>query len=52
MAYDVVHATWCMLHACTPQLLRDKSDVPSNFCLKLRKHIRTKRLEEVRVVWV
>jgi predicted ribosome quality control (RQC) complex YloA/Tae2 family protein len=27
---------------------RDKNDVPSVFCMKLRKHIRTKRLEEVR----
>lgn len=28
--------------------IRDKSSTPSGFTLKLRKHIRTKRLEEVR----
>lgn len=30
------------------QFLRDKSDSPSNFTLKLRKHLRTRRLEDVR----
>lgn len=34
------------------QLLRNKSDVPSNFTLKLRKHIRTRRLERVRQLGV
>jgi predicted ribosome quality control (RQC) complex YloA/Tae2 family protein len=34
------------------QLIRDKSDVPSNFTLKLRKHIRTRRLEAVRQLGV
>lgn len=29
-------------------LCRDKSNTPSGFTLKLRKHIRTKRLEDVR----
>lgn len=27
---------------------RDKSNTPSGFTLKLRKHIRTRRLEDVR----
>ena len=30
--------------------IRDKSNMPSGFSLKLRKHIRTKRVEEVRQV--
>lgn len=30
------------------QMLRDKSDTPSNFTLKLRKHLRTRRLDDVR----
>lgn len=46
-------------HACLPasarlparpgtrQVLRDKGDVPSNFTLKLRKHLRTRRCEAV-----
>ncbi len=34
------------------QVLRDKSDVPSNFSLKLRKHVRSKRLEAVRQLGV
>ena len=29
-------------------MLRDKSDTPSNFTLKLRKHLRTRRLDDVR----
>lgn len=29
-------------------LFRDKSNTPSGFTLKLRKHIRTRRLEDVR----
>lgn len=32
----------------TTAYLRDKSNTPSGFTLKLRKHIRTKRLEDVR----
>eukprot|EP00282_Hemiselmis_andersenii_P032768 CAMPEP_0169451756 /NCGR_PEP_ID=MMETSP1042-20121227/13868_1 /TAXON_ID=464988 /ORGANISM="Hemiselmis andersenii, Strain CCMP1180" /LENGTH=638 /DNA_ID=CAMNT_0009563691 /DNA_START=64 /DNA_END=1977 /DNA_ORIENTATION=- len=31
---------------------RDKAATPSGFCLKLRKHIRTKRVEEVRQLGV
>ncbi len=34
------------------QMLPEKGDVPSNFSLKLRKHIRTKRLEAVRQLGV
>lgn len=29
---------------------RDKSNTPSGFTLKLRKHIRTRRLEDVRQI--
>lgn len=32
----------------TTQYVRDKSNTPSGFTLKLRKHIRTRRLEDVR----
>lgn len=32
--------------------MQDRSDVPSNFTLKLRKHIRTRRLEAVRQLGV
>lgn len=32
----------------TTAYVRDKSDTPSGFTLKLRKHIRTRRLEDVR----
>jgi hypothetical protein len=32
----------------TTKYARDKSDLPSPFAMKLRKHIRTKRLEDVR----
>lgn len=32
--------------------MKDKSDTPSNFTLKLRKHIRTRRLEDVRQLGV
>ena len=31
---------------------RDKSNTPSNFCLKLRKHVRTKRIEKVEQVGI
>ena len=34
------------------QALRDKSDTPSNLTLKLRKHLRTKRLDDVRQLGV
>ena len=30
------------------QYLKDRSSTPSNFTLKLRKHLRTRRLTEVR----
>ncbi|KAF5838506.1 fibronectin-binding protein A N-terminus-domain-containing protein, partial [Dunaliella salina] len=36
----------------TTELIRDKADVPSNFTLKLRKHLRTRRLEDVRQLGV
>ena len=32
------------------EFMRDKSNMPSGFSLKLRKHIRTKRVEEVRQI--
>jgi predicted ribosome quality control (RQC) complex YloA/Tae2 family protein len=32
----------------TTAYVRDKSNTPSGFTLKLRKHIRTRRLEDVR----
>ena len=38
--------------ACIWQMLRDKSDTPSNFTLKLRKHLRTRRLDDVRQLGV
>jgi len=45
--HDLAHVTLpCM------QLIRDKADVPSNFTLKLRKHLRTRRLEDVRQLGV
>ena len=31
----------------TTEFMRDKSNMPSGFTLKLRKHIRMKRIEEV-----
>ncbi|KAG8048982.1 hypothetical protein GUJ93_ZPchr0009g2381 [Zizania palustris] len=34
----------------TTQYVRDKSTTPSGFTLKLRKHIRSKRLEDVRML--
>jgi predicted ribosome quality control (RQC) complex YloA/Tae2 family protein len=34
------------------QFRKDKSDTPSNFTLKLRKHVRTRRLEDVRQLGV
>ena len=36
----------------TPQVMYDKPDAPSNFTLKLRKHLRTRRLEDVRQLGV
>lgn len=33
---------------CQLLICRDKSNTPSGFTLKLRKHIRTRRLEDVR----
>ena len=36
----------------TVQVIRDKPDAPSNFTLKLRKHLRTRRLEGVRQLGV
>jgi predicted ribosome quality control (RQC) complex YloA/Tae2 family protein len=34
------------------QWAKDKADTPSNFTLKLRKHLRTRRLEDVRQLGV
>ena len=34
------------------QLAREKADTPSNFCAKLRKHVRNRRLEAVRQLGV
>ena len=34
------------------QALVEKSDMPSNFALKLRKHLRTRRLDDVRQLGV
>jgi predicted ribosome quality control (RQC) complex YloA/Tae2 family protein len=36
----------------TVQVMYDKPDAPSNFTLKLRKHLRTRRLEDVRQLGV
>lgn len=36
----------------TIDAMPDKSDVPSNFSLKLRKHVRTRRLEDIRQLGV
>ncbi|KAG9299425.1 hypothetical protein G9A89_009377 [Geosiphon pyriformis] len=36
----------------TTQFARDKSTIPSNFCMKLRKHLRTRRLTDVRQVGI
>lgn len=33
-----------------PRFTHEKSDMPSGFSMKLRKHIRTQRLEDVRQV--
>ena len=32
--------------------MKDKPETPSNFTLKLRKHVRTRRLEDVRQLGV
>lgn len=38
-----------MTSTCLPlQWAKEKAETPSNFTLKLRKHLRTKRLEDVR----
>jgi predicted ribosome quality control (RQC) complex YloA/Tae2 family protein len=34
----------------TTNFVREKSDLPSPFAMKLRKHLRTKRLENVRQI--
>ena len=34
------------------QYQKEKSDTPSNFTLKLRKHLRTRRLEDVKQLGV
>lgn len=38
--------------ACWAQVMKNKADIPSNFTLKLRKHLRTKRVEGVRQLGV
>lgn len=35
-----------------PQYQKEKSDTPSNFTLKLRKHLRTRRLEDIKQLGV
>ena len=40
----------CILH--TLQYQKEKSDTPSNFTLKLRKHLRTRRLEDIKQLGV
>jgi predicted ribosome quality control (RQC) complex YloA/Tae2 family protein len=35
----------------TTKYVREKPKIPSVFTLKLRKHIRTKRLESIQQVW-
>lgn len=46
----------CALYPCVYvrvcQVMYDKPDAPSNFTLKLRKHLRTRRLEDVRQLGV
>ena len=42
----------CSDAASAVQFRKDKSDTPSNFTLKLRKHVRTRRLEDVRQLGV
>ena len=44
-------STPCLLCAIL-QYMKEKSDTPSNFTLKLRKHLRTRRLDEVRQLGV
>ena len=39
-------------HLVNLQWAKEKSDTPSNFTLKLRKHLRTRRLEDVRQLGV
>lgn len=34
------------------QYMKEKADTPSNFTLKLRKHLRTRRLDDVRQLGV
>lgn len=34
------------------QYMKEKADTPSNFTLKLRKHLRTRRLDEVKQLGV
>ena len=43
-----------MIHTCcaVSQYQKEKSDTPSNFTLKLRKHLRTRRLEDVKQLGV
>lgn len=36
----------------TTQFMRNKNDIPSGFTMKLRKHLRSKRLEVVRQVGI
>ncbi len=47
LTYTHTHA-----HTHALQVIPEKSDIPSNFSLKLRKHVRQKRLESVRQLGV
>ena len=39
-------------HVLPMQYMKEKADTPSNFTLKLRKHLRTRRLDDVRQLGV
>ena len=43
---DIISTSFCL------QYQKEKSDTPSNFTLKLRKHLRTRRLEDVKQLGV
>ena len=47
MALFLIPQVFCLLFIFS-HIYRDKSMTPSGFTLKLRKHIRTRRLEDVR----
>lgn len=45
-------AGWSLMYMLCFQWAKEKSETPSNFTLKLRKHLRTRRLEDVRQLGV